>query len=271
MSVLRVASVQFPIVDNDFSGNMMRAEKMIKQVMQEKDVDLLLFPEVCIEGVNLPSFETLLTDEQLDEIDNFWRKMAKMSGIHILAGHIACRDGTWFNLASCYAPDGNVIAEYAKTHLFNAEREFFKPGDKSVIFKIRDFSIGIMICADLGFPEFSRTMAVQGVDVLAVPSCWAYPHDLLWTLCNQLRAGENGCYLVSCNRLGQEINGRIALGHSMAVSPRGEIIANLGLQKEGYFVANLHKGEVELERGVVKWLEWLRPELYDTRQISKVT
>ena len=52
----------------------------------------------------------------------------------------------------------------------------------------------------------------------------------------------------------------------MATSPRGEIIANLGLQKEGYFVATLHKSEVELERSEIKWLEWLRPELYDTHK-----
>ncbi|HHY17326.1 MAG TPA: carbon-nitrogen hydrolase family protein [Firmicutes bacterium] len=266
MSTLRVASVQFPLIDNDFTGNMQRAEKMVKQVMKESNVDLLLFPEVCIEGVDKASFETLLTVEQLDEIDKFWRSMAKMSGIHILPGHIARRDGVWLNLATCYAPDGSVLAEYAKAHLFNTERGFFKPGDKKVIFKIRDFSIGIMICADLGFPEFSRTMAVEGVDVLAVPSCWGYPHDLLWVLCNQLRAAENSCYLVSCNRFGKEISGRVALGHSMATSPRGEIIANLGLQKEGYFVATLHKSEVELERSEIKWLEWLRPELYDTHK-----
>jgi predicted amidohydrolase len=267
MGVLRVASVQFPIVDNDYLGNMARAEKMVKQVMKEKDVDLLLFPELCIEGVDKPSFEKLLTIDQIEKIHSFWIKMAKMSGIHILPGRIARRNGTWFNLASCYDPEGNVIAEYAKTHLFNQERGFFKPGDKKVIFNIRDFSIGIMICADLGFPEFSRTMAIEGVDVLAVPSCWAYPHDLLWILCNQLRAAENGCYLVSCNRFDKEINGRIALGHSMVTSPRGEIIANLGVQEEGYFIADLHKSEVELERGVVKWLEWLRPELYDTREV----
>ena len=47
-----------------------------------------------------------------------------------------------------------------------------------------------------------------------------------------------------------------------ASTPSGEIIANLGLQKQGYFVTTLHKSEIELERSSLKWLEWLRPELY---------
>ena len=95
-----------------------------------------------------------------------------------------------------------------------------------------------------------------------MPSCWGYPNDLLWTLCNQLRAAENGCYMVSCNRFGLEKSGRLALGHSMTTSPRGEIIANLGLQRQGYFVTTLYKSEVESERNAVQWLKWLRPELY---------
>lgn len=262
MSTLRVASVQFPLVDNDFDGNMERAEQMVRQVMKETQVDLLLFSELCIEGVDIKSYEHLLTKQQIDTIDNFWRRMARTSGIHILAGHAVRRDGVWRNLATCYSPDGGVLAEYAKTHLFNAERDFFKPGDEKTIFHLKGFAIGIMICADLGFPEFSRALAVEGAEVFAVPSCWGYPHDLLWTLCNQLRAAENSCYMVSCNRFGKEKSGRVALGHSMATSPRGEIIASLGLQKQGYFVTTLHKSEVQLERGTIQWLHWLRPELY---------
>ncbi len=262
MGTLRVASVQFPIIDNDFDGNMERAQHMVQEVMKENNVDLLLFPEVCIEGVDKDSFESLLTEARLQAINDFWHRMAKMSGIHILAGHIDRKDDIWRNLATCYAPDGSILAEYSKAHLYNTERGFFKQGDERVIFNLKGFSIGIMICADLGFPEFSRALAVEGADVFAVPSCWGYPHDLLWTLCNQLRAAENAAYMVSCNRFGKEITGRVALGHSMVASPRGEIIANLGLQRQGYFVATLHKSEIELERNSLKWLEWLRPELY---------
>lgn len=241
---------------------MKRAQHMVEEVMKEKGVDLMLFPEVCIEGVDKDSFERLLTEERLEEINEFWRRMAKTSGIHVLAGHIERKGDVWRNLATCYSPDGRILAEYAKAHLYNTERGFFKAGDERVIFDLNGFSIGIMICADLGFPEFSRALTVEGANVFAVPSCWGYPHDLLWTLCNQLRAAENSAYLVSCNRFGREINGRVALGHSMVTSPRGEIIANLGLQRQGYFVTTIHKSEIELERSTLKWLEWLRPELY---------
>ncbi len=271
MSLLRVASVQFPLIDNDFDGNMERAEHMVNQVMSETQVDLIMFPELCIDGVDLKSYEQLLTEQRIEAIDSFWRRMARKSGIHVLAGRAVHREGVWRNLATCYAPGGEILAEYAKTHLYNTERDFFEPGDERVIFHLKGFAIGIMICADLGFPEFSRALVADGAEVFAVPSCWGYPHDALWTLCNQLRAAENGCYMVSCNRFGKEKNGRIALGHSMATSPRGEIIANLGLQRQGYFVTTLQKCEIELERGAVQWLQWIRPELYVTKRSNSAT
>ena len=67
--------------------------------------------------------------------------------------------------------------------------------------------------------------------------------------------------MVSCNRYGK-CGDRFVLGNSMVTNPRGEIIANLGVQPRGYFVANILQEEIERERMGVLWLQWLRPELY---------
>lgn len=262
MESLKVASVQFPISDSDINKNMEQAEKMVRLVMKEEGVDLLLFPELCLEGVNFKTYEQNLTENVLSKIEEFWLKMANISGIHILAGRAGYKNKSWSNLSTCFSPDKKILAEYAKTHLYCDERNFFTEGKERVIFTLKGFRIGMMICADLGFPEFSRAMASEGIDLFAVPSCWGYPHDMLWTLCNQMRAAENTCYLVSCNRIGQEFSGRLSVGHSMVTSPSGEILASLGTQKEGYFTYTLKKEYNSSYLPPVDWLKWIRPELY---------
>jgi len=264
METLKVASAQLELIDNDFEGNMEKVRDMVGRVMTERGVDLLLFPEVCIEGVDTSDVKTAkLTDEKIAEIDGFWREMAQVSGIHILAGRTGKQNGAWQNLATCYAPDKTVLAEYSKIHLYNAEREFYQPGNARVIFDLKGWRIGIMICADLGFPELSRAMAVDGVDLFAVCSCWGEPLTMMWCLCNQMRAGENGCYLISSNRIGDEITGRKAIGNSMLVSQSGEILANLGLTDNGYFTYTIQKGDyASMLPPSSYWLDWRRPELY---------
>lgn len=262
MSTLKVACAQFKLVDNDFDANMHHARNMaLKIAEQEKNVDLILFCETCLEGVDKSFLEANLTAERIAQIEKFWSDLAAETGMHVLAGRVDRRGEKWYNLATCYAPDGTVLAEYGKTHLYNSERDFMTPGDKRVIFTLKDWRIGLMICADLGFPELSRAMAVDGVDMFAVPSCWGEPHAMLWTLCNQMRAAENGCWLVSCNRIGPELV-RNLIGSSMVVSPSGEIMANLGLCDEAYFVHTLTHGCPSGTMQPVGWLDWLRPELY---------
>jgi len=264
MEELKVASAQLHLIDNDFEGNMAVVREMVERVMSENNVDLLLFPEVCVEGIDTSAAKAAkLTDAKIAEIDSFWREMAQMSGIHILAGRTGKKNGSWQNLATCYAPDKTILAEYSKIHLYNAERKFYTPGNNRVIFNLKGFRIGVMICADLGFPELSRAMAMDGVDLFAVCSCWGEPHSMMWRLCNQMRAGENSCYLISSNRVGDEVTGRKAIGNSMLVSPSGEVLANLGLTDNGYFTHTIQKaGYASMLPPNSDWLDWRRPELY---------
>ncbi len=266
MDTLKVAVSQFQTVDGDIPFNMLQAEKMIRRVMAEKNVDMMLFCEVCLDnfGTNERLFAEY-TDDKIQMVQEFWANMAKMAGFAILSGFAGKNDqGEWQNYCACFTPEGDVIGQYAKAHLYKGERESFVPGDEPVVFTYKGWRIAPLICADLGFPEFSRIQAYKGVDLFCVPSCWAYPHDELWVLCNRLRAAENAAYLVSCNRYGEEPGGRMNLGTSMAVNPKGEIIADLGLSQEGYFIANLTKDVLSEKDVSHEWLDWVRPELYKT-------
>lgn len=257
---LKVAAVQVTVEQNNIKKNMENVEKMAMTVAEnEKAVDLILFHEACLEsGTPLPEFDKKLSDE----IHDFWKSIAKKAGTNVLAGRLERKEDGIYNKATVYAPDGRILADYAKIHLFNSERETLIPGKELEMFELNGIKIGIMICADFGFPELSRAYAVNGCHMLAVTSSWAYPDDDLWTICNQARSSENGVYCVSVDRIGPAGNGCVKVGRSMVCNPDGLIIANLWEKTDTYYVQTIYREEVEKRHQTMKWLEWLRPDLY---------
>ena len=258
---VKVSSVQMHVVDNDLEANMKKAEEMAMRIHdREKDVDLILYHECCLEGgIPLDSIDEDMTRRVME----FWSNLAKKCGSHILAGRLERKPEGIYNKATVFNPQGEVIADYAKIHLFNSERDTILPGDQLSVFTINGMRIGIMICADFGFPELARKYATSGkVDVLAVSSSWAYPDDDLWDICNRARSSENACYVVSVDRVGPTCRGNVKVGRSMVCDPNGFIIANLVEKEDIYFVTDLFKSEVDDRRKEMKWLEWIRPEVY---------
>lgn len=257
---LKVSAVQMTVEDGCLETNMAAAEKMAKRVAEnENGVDLLLFHEACLEsGTPLDQVDDAMTMKVVE----FWKGLAAETGINILAGRLERQGDKIYNKGTVFAPDGQILADYAKIHLYNQERETLAPGDEKVIFELNGMKIGIMICADFGFPELSRKYATAGADVLAVTSSWAYPDDDLWVICNQARAAENGIYVVSCDRTGPTSKGVIKVGRSMVCDPDGFILANLVEKTDTYYVQTIYKSEVDKRHQSMRWLEWLRPEVY---------
>lgn len=257
---LKVSAVQVSVRDGDIHWNMESAERMAMKIAgNEKDVDLILFHEACLEsGTPLDQIDEAVTAEVIA----FWKSIAAKTGSNILAGRLERKDGKIYNMATVFAPDGQILADYAKIHLYNSERDTIEPGDWMSIFELNGMKIGIMICADFGFPELSRKYATAGVDVLAVSSSWAYPDDDLWEICNRARSAENGIYVVSCDRVGATSRGVVKVGRSMVCDPDGFILANLVEKTDTYYVQTIYKSEVDKRHQTMKWLEWIRPELY---------
>lgn len=119
----------------------------------EREVDLLLFHEACLENVT-----------PLDQIDDhvtakmmgFWKRTAAETGINILAGRLERQGNKLYNKVTVFTQDGRILADYAKMYHYNQERETLTPGDEKVIFELNGMGLGLMICADFGFPELSR-------------------------------------------------------------------------------------------------------------------
>ena len=96
---------------------------------------------------------------------------------------------------------GAELAHYDKVHLFqpNNEAELWDPGDRYAAVRLRDWTLGLMICNDLRFPEQARALRLQArVDALVVPGWWPWRRDHVWRALLQARAIENAVFTVGC-------------------------------------------------------------------------
>jgi len=97
------------------------------------------------------------------------------------------------------------------------------------VVQVAGFAVGLMTCYDLRFPELARALSSEGVDVLVVPAAWvAGPGKVMhWQTLLRARAIENVCWVVAAAQPGPRYS-----GHSMVVSPIGEVVVEAGEGEE---------------------------------------
>ena len=154
------------------------------------------------------------------------RAYAKESKIGILGSFRQVHDPLPKNTAVAIGSDGNILATYAKMHLFSAGHEDrgSSPGTDLGIFPLGPLTCGIAVCYDLRFPELFRLYARKGVHVVFVPSAWPAVRRRHWELFIQARALENQIYVVGINTTGRTPVDTYT-GDSMTADPQGTVIS----------------------------------------------
>ncbi len=135
-------------------------------------------------------------------------------------------------------PFGQIAAQYDKIHMFDvaldndetySESENYRPGDKAIVAKTPWGGLGMTICYDLRFPHLFRTLAKSGAKFIAVPAAFTTPTGLAhWHTLLRARAIETQCFIFAAAQGGQHEHGRTTFGHSLIISPWGEILAQGG-------------------------------------------
>lgn len=131
---------------------------------------------------------------------------------------------------------GDVVDFYDKVHLFDVnvdgvnpikESSWTIPGGKIVPPVATPCgNVGLGICYDMRFPEFSLCLAKQGADILTYPSAFLQTTGLAhWEPLLRARAIETQCYVVAAAQTGQPNAKRTLYGHSMVVDPWGQVIS----------------------------------------------
>ena len=189
--------------------------------------------------------------------------IAQRAGLSIVYGYPErTADGAVFNAAQCIAADGRRLANHRKTHLFGElDRAMFCAGSElSPLFELKGWSIGLLICYEIEFPENVRRLALAGADLIAVPTANMREFDFVAMSMVPTRAYENQCFVAYANHCGSE--GDIAYGGlSGIVAPDGAFLA-LAERDEAVPVAQLDRARLTASRERCPYLADRRPELY---------
>lgn len=170
--------------------------------------------------------------------------LAEELGIWLHVGSIAIRlaDEKLANRSFLIAPSGAIAARYDKLHMFDVnlangevyqESANYRPGSKAVLAELPWGPLGLSICYDLRFPQLYRSLAIAGAAVLAIPAAFTYETGRAhWHVLIRSRAIETGAFVLAAAQGGVHENGRRTFGHSMIVSPWGEVLAEAGSEPQ---------------------------------------
>lgn len=227
-------------------------------------VDLLVFPELFMH--RHPEGSTVAPADAAEPLDGPFMTAVAAAAVkhrlHLVMGLAERAPGEAYrayNTAVLISPSGGRLGVYRKVHLYDAfygrESERFAPGDTPPpVIDTTVGRIGLQICYDLRFPEWSRLLALAGAEVMVVPTSWvAGPmKEEHWVTLARARAIENTCWVIAAGQVARD-----RIGRSLAVDPMGVVVADGG-EEPGLVLA-----EVDLER--VRGVREKNPSLYHRR------
>jgi predicted amidohydrolase len=221
--------------------NLARAERMIREAAG-KNAQIALLPEVFhelffITDLNARYFDA--AEPIPGPITEAMQKLARELEIVIVAPIYERVDrSVYYNSAAVIDADGSLLGVYRKNHIpLNTifyEKLYFKPGNLGYpVFNTRYGKVGLLICHDRHYPEGARALALNGAEIVLIPS--ATPDKSLsrkvWEKELAAHAIFNEYFVAGLNRTGQEGN-YFYYGHSVAFDPAGEMLAQGGTDEE---------------------------------------
>ena len=203
--------------------------------------ELVCLPEYCgglksDKGVLKPPAAPEASHPVLEALRNFTRD----AGVWMLIGSVAVDgpEGRLINRGFMVDDKGEIRARYDKIHLFDVdlseteryrESAVINPGGQAVVTDTPWGRLGMSTCYDLRFPHLYRSLAHAGAEILAVPAAFMkVTGQAHWHVLNRARAIENGAVVVAPCAVGPVPGGGAVYGHSLIVSPWGEVLAEGG-------------------------------------------
>lgn len=198
---------------------------------------------------------------------------ARKNNIYLIGGSIPelSDDGKVYNTSFVFDRDGKQIAKHRKVHLFDIditggqhfrESDTLTAGDQITVFPTEFGNMGLCICYDIRFPEIFRVMADKGAILVFCPAAFnRTTGPKHWDLLFCSRAVDNQIFMVGAAPAADETASYISYGHSVIVSPWGEILGEEG-EGEGILSRTIDLSEIEKVREQLPLLLHRRKELY---------
>ena len=242
----KVAAVQM-VSTVDVDENLATADRLISEAA-EQGAELVLLPEVfaVLEGGPMRQYGEV---EGTGKLQDFLAGQARGNKLILVGGTIplisrpgkaqsdakhTIEDGKVRAACLVFDSEGKQVARYDKIHLFDvelkdgesySESRYIEPGANLVTVDALSTRIGVTVCYDIRFPELYRDLSRQGAEILTVPSAFTIPTGKAhWDVLLRARAIENLSWVVAPAQTGKH-PGRSTWGHSMIISPWGEVVA----------------------------------------------
>ena len=176
------------------------------------------------------------------------REDAQKLGIWLLIGSLGLltqdADGRFANRSLLISPLGEVVARYDKIHMFDVdvsvtevyrESHGYRPGDRAVVHQTPFGMVGLSVCYDLRFPALYRRLAQAGAQIITIPAAFNHITGAAhWETLVRARAIETGAFVLAPAQTGfhpeAHGKGRRTHGHSLAIAPWGEVLADGGTE-----------------------------------------
>ena len=168
------------------------------------------------------------------------RDLASKRNVWVQIGSVAVDgpDGKIRNRGYMIDAEGGLAGAYDKIHLFDVdldegavyrESDTVAPGAEAQVYDTFFGKVGHTICYDLRFPGLFRDLAQAGAEILCCPAAFTkMTGEAHWHILNRARAIENTAFVVSTCAIGDIAGGGESYGHSLVVSPWGEVLADGG-------------------------------------------
>lgn len=295
MKKLKLAVAQFEPRDGDKAYNLSVIEALAAQA-KEQGAEAISFHELSVTAY------TFLQDLSREELDALaeevphgpsTRKLMELSrtlGIAILAGLVEKEGGRYYNTYVCV--DGErMLAKYRKIHPFISP--YLDSGNEYVVFNLRGWTCGILICYDNNVIENVRATTLLGAELIFAPHVTmctpssmpgrGYVADALWQnrhtdpvplrmefdgpkglrwLMRWLpaRAFDNGVFYAFTNPIGYD-GEHLKNGNSMILDPYGEVVTEIKSFENGFAIATITDEKLTLAGGY-RYRNARKPHLY---------
>lgn len=275
MTHLRVACVQMRS-GVEIAPNIAAASDLIRDAAGQ-GAQLVATPEMTnLLDIRPGKARPKIVPEADDQTLAAMRSLAAELGIWLLIGSIAVTlegEDRLANRSVLIAPDGSVRARYDKIHMFDVEvgdgqsyRESraYRPGERAVLAETDFGKVGMTICYDVRFPHLYRKLAQAGAGILTIPAAFTrVTGKAHWHVLVRARAIETGSFIIAPAQGGKHEDGRETFGHSLIVSPWGEVLAEKADDEPGVILADLDLDAVAIARRRI-------PSLGNDQSISSI-
>ncbi|MFO0872110.1 MAG: carbon-nitrogen hydrolase family protein [Pirellulales bacterium] len=239
-SMFTIAGAQIDVRWADKAANLARMEQVLEETHQA-GAHLTIFPECALAGYCFDSLDECRPYAETVPGPSTERltATARRLGRYLIFGLLEADGDRVFNACTLLGPDG-VAGHYRKVHLpYLGIDRFTTPGDRGfAVWDAGGLRVGMHICYDGAFPEAARVMALDGADLLVLPTNWPPGAECTADCLVNARALENAVYFAAVNRVGTE-RGFPFIGRSKICDPSGRLLAGAEAPTEAVFYASI--------------------------------